>query len=166
MTNIKLVADNQEKVEASRKLLLSIPTPTMANINLVHDLNHIEGVTVQGLDIHIKDSNAAMSAHDVINIYLTPLDKSDLEKRIDKWQYLFYKPYNSDMTEVEKRSVAIVEELSVLPADCVQYALNNAIRNYKIFPSFSEVYAILKPHYERRVFFQTKIDKVLDELQQ
>ena len=68
MTNIKLVADNQEKVEASRKLLLSIPTPTMANINLVHDLNHIEGVTVQGLDIQIKDSNAAMSAHDVINI--------------------------------------------------------------------------------------------------
>ena len=155
----------KERKEKARELLLSIPSPTMANINLVNDLNAIEGVTVTGLDIEIKDSNAATKAHDVLEIYLTPLTAEELKIKISKWKYLFYKPYNSTMEEVMERSEVMIEELAKLPADCVNYSLNMAIKNFKIFPSYSEIYGILKPHYERRLLYQNKIITKLDQLQ-
>ena len=159
---IHLVKDGVGAVE----LLLSFRSPTYANIKMKQELSDIDGVEVDKLIITCRDSTAALKASDVIQVYMTPLDKTELASRISKWKYLFYKPYNSTMEEVEERSAAILEQLAELPADCVHHALGMAIRNYKIFPSFSEVFAIMKNNFNERQHFATQIDKILDQLHQ
>ena len=146
--------------------ILSFRTPTFANIKMKQELNDIDGVEINGMIITCENSTAAMKASDVMETYLTPLGKEELASRISKWKYLFYKPYNSTMEEVEERSAAILEQLAELPADCVHHALGMAIRSYKIFPSFSEVFSIMKRNVEERQHFATQIDKRIDELHQ
>ncbi len=159
---IHLVKDGEGAVE----LLLAFRTPTFANIKMKQELLDINGVNIDKVLITCTDSTAALKASDVMRVYMTPLDREHLESRIAKWKFLFYKPYNSTMEEVEQRSEAILEQLAVLPADCVHHALGMAIRNYKIFPSFSEVYAIMKNNVDERQNFVTQIDKRLDQLHQ
>ena len=100
-----------------------------------------------------------MKASDVLQTYLTPMNKAELASHI-KWKYLL-QTINSTMEEVEERSQAILEQLAELPADCVHHALGMAIRTYKIFPSFSEVFAIMKNNVNERQNFTTQIDKIL-----
>ena len=152
---IHLVKDGVGAVE----YILSFRTPTFANIKMKDELREIDGVEINGTLITCQDSTAAMKASDVLQTYLTPMN-------ISKWKYLFYKPYNSTMEEVEERSQAILEQLAELPADCVHHALGMAIRTYKIFPSFSEVFAIMKNNVNERQNFATQIDKILDQLHQ
>lgn len=159
---IHLVKDGVGAVE----YILSFRTPTFANIKMKDELKEINGVEINGVLITCQDSTAAMKASDVLQTYLTPMNKAELATRISKWKYLFYKPYNSTMEEVEERSQAILEQLAELPADCVHHALGMAIRTYKIFPSFSEVFGIMKNNVNERQNFATQIDKILDQLHQ
>ena len=159
------------ELNATDRDLLVFSTPREATDSMLKELNALPNVEVTKLKLEsdiIKDGvdlSTALKAEAIIQKYMKPMTMKQIQNQTNKWVYLFYKPYNSTMDEVNARLDAIQFQLSTLPADCVYYALNRSIRMYKIFPSFNDLYLIMKEHVERREILQTSFQKVIAKLQ-
>jgi len=151
--------------------LLVFSSPREATESLITELNALPNVDVKKLKLEGElisdgvDLSTALKAVSIIDKYMEPMTTKQIQNQTNKWVYLFYKPYNSTMEEVNARLDAIQMQLSTLPADCVNFALNRSIRMYKIFPSFNDLYLLMKEHVERREILQQSFQKVIAKLQ-
>ena len=92
---------------------------------------------------------------------MIPMRSDDIKNRLEKWKYLFHKPFDSKMEEVQLKTNAYEDLLGKMPADCTHYTLNTAMRKFKIFPAYFELYSLIKEQYEIRLHYQETIENKL-----
>ena len=149
--------------EAARQNLLAFASPVRANLRLVWELDEL-GFRFKGrmIDNILEITRPTLQeALEIVDKYLVPMQLEDIKNRLEKWKYLFHKPFDSKMDEVQMKTNAYEDLLAKMPADCTHYALNTAMRKFKIFPAYFELYSLIKEQYEIRLYYQESIENKL-----
>ena len=149
--------------EDARTNLLAFASPVRANLRLVWELDEL-GFRFKGRlieNIFEIPRPTLQEALDLVDKYMVTMREDDITNRLDKWKYLFHKPFDSKIDEVKLKTDALASALANLPADCTHFALNNAIRKFKIFPAYFELYSLVKEQYEVRLYYQESIENKL-----